>query len=158
MPRSWLERWEARYGRFSPGDVPVMFSGYTDRYYRRFPGGDRKRDRLLWAPLVDRSAPAWVALAPEAVEFLHDRGVRHLATDAPSFGAAEDPQPAHVAGLRRGMTYTEQTIGLGRLPLRGAFYVAAPYKVEDQQAAIARALAFVPRGAPRVGDGPVLAL
>jgi len=158
VPRAWLERWEARFGRFATGEVPLLFSGYTDRYYRRFPDGDRTQDRLLWKPLVDQSEPGWVVLSPAAIEFLFDRGVRHIATDAPSFGAAEDAQPSHVAGLRRGMTWTEQAIGLGRLPLRGAFYVAAPYKVQDQQAAIARGFAFAPRGATRVQDGAVLRL
>jgi len=89
---------------------------------------------------------------------LHDRGVKHIATDAPSFGAAEDPQAGHVAGLRHGMTWTESAIRLGRLPLRGAFYVCAPYKVQDQQAGIVRAFAFTPQGAPQVADSPPLQL
>jgi kynurenine formamidase len=147
---AWLERWEARFGALRPGDVPLLYSTYTDRHYRRFPAGDRFRDRMLWKPLVDRSEPAWVVLAPDAVELLHRRGVRHVATDAPSFGAAESPQASHVAGLRHGMTWTESAIGLGRLPLRGAFFVCAPYKVEEQQAGLVRAFAFTPRGAAAV--------
>jgi RarD protein len=51
-----------------------------------------------------------------------------------------------------------QAIGLGRLPLRGAFYMCAPYKVQEQQAGIVRAFAFSPRGAAGVGSGPPLAL
>lgn len=154
----WIARWEARFGRIARGEVPVLFSGYTDRYYKRFPQGDRFQDRLLWKPLIDKSEPAWVVLAPDAVELLWSRGVAHVATDAPSFGAAEDPQEGHVAGLRHGMTWTEQAIGLGRLPLRGAFYVCAPYKVQEQQAGIVRAFAFSPRGAAGVGSGPPLEL
>jgi len=155
---SWLERWEARFGQFAAGDVPVLFSGYTDRFYRRFPEGDRFKDRLLWKPLVDRSEPAWVVLAPDAVELLWNRGVAHIATDAPSFGAAEEPQASHVAGLRHGMTWTESATRLGELPLRGAFFVCAPYKVQEQQAGIVRAFAFRPRGAPGVGSGAPLQL
>lgn len=158
VPASWLERWEARHGRIGPGEVPLLFSGYTDRYYRRFPEGDRFKDRLLWKPLIEKSKPGWVVLAPSATELLHARGVRHIATDAPSYGAAEDPQPGHVAGLRLGMTWTESAIRLGRLPLRGAFFVSAPYKVQEQQAGIVRAFAFAHRGAPRVADGPPLRL
>ncbi len=154
----WIERWEARHGRIQPGEVPILFSGYTDRYYKHFPGGDRFKDRLLWKPLVEKSKPGWVVLAPSATELLHDRGVRHIATDAPSFGAAEDPQAGHVAGLRHGMTWTESAVRLGRLPLRGAFYVCAPYKVQDQQAGIVRAFAFTPQGAALVADSPPLQL
>jgi kynurenine formamidase len=154
----WLERWEARNGRFQAGDVPLLYSGYTDRHYKPFPDGDRFADRLLWKPLIDRSQPGWVVLAPDATRLLHARGVRHIATDAPSFGAAEEPQEGHVAGLRLGMTWTESAIRFGRLPVRGAFFVCAPYKVLDQQAGIARAFAFNQRGATAVASTPPLRL
>jgi isatin hydrolase len=155
---AWIERWEARFGRIARGEVPALFSGYTDRYYKRFPDGNRFKDRMLWKPLIDKSEPAWVVLAPDAVELLWSRGVAHVATDAPSFGAAEDPQASHVAGLKHGMTWTEQAMRLGRLPLRGAFYVCAPYKVQEQQAGIVRAFAFSPKGAAATEAGPPLAI
>ena len=155
---NWIERWEARNGSVQRGEVPVLFSGYTDRYYKPFPDGNRFKDRLLWKPLIDKSEPAWVVLAPDAVELLFSRGVAHIATDAPSFGAAEDPQESHVAGLKHGMTWTESAIGLGRLPVRGAFYVCAPYKVQEQQAGIVRAFAFSPKGAASTESGPPLEL
>jgi kynurenine formamidase len=154
----WIARWEARFGRIDAGSVPVLFSGYTDRYYKRFPDGNRFKDRLLWKPLIDKSTPAWVVLAPDAIELLSTRGVKHVATDAPSFGAAEEPQASHVAGLKHGMTWTESAIGLGRLPQRGAFYICAPYKVQEQQAGIVRAFAFSPKGGAAVQGGPPLRL
>jgi hypothetical protein len=46
-----VQRTGARFGRVAQGEVAVLFSGYTDRYYKRFPRGDRFKDRLLW--------PAW---------------------------------------------------------------------------------------------------
>jgi kynurenine formamidase len=158
VQRAWIERWEARYGRIQPGEVPLLYSGYTDRYFKRFPEGKRMQDRMLWKVLVDKSEPGWCALAPEAVELMWDRGVKHLATDGPSFGSAEKGQEAHVAGLRHGMSWTECTIGLGRLPVRGAFFASAPYKVREQQAAIGRAFAFNAKGAAAVRDTPPLEL
>ena len=113
-------------GRFQAGDVPLLYSTYTDRHYKPFPDGNRFKDRLLWNPLIDKSVPAWVVLSPDAVELLFERGVAHIATDAPSFGAAEEPQESHVAGLKHGMTWTEQAVRLGTLPQRGAFFVCAP--------------------------------
>ena len=56
------------------------------------------------------------------------------------------------------MSWTESAIRLGRLPLRGAFFVCAPYKVQAQQAGIVRAFAFSQRGAAAVADGPPLQL
>ena len=56
------------------------------------------------------------------------------------------------------MTWTEQAIRLGRLPLRGAFYVCAPYKVQEQQAGIVRAFAFSPKGAAATEARPPLEL
>ncbi len=151
MTAAWLRRWEQANGRLSAGDVPLLFSGYTDRHFEPFPSNDRFADRMLWKPIVEGSTPGWVVADPGAVELMHDRGVDHVVTDGPSFGAVEDGQPSHVAGLSKGMTYTEMTIGLGRLPLRGAFYVMAPYKVRDQQAGIGRAFALKPTGVAGVG-------
>ena len=56
------------------------------------------------------------------------------------------------------MTWTESAIHLGRLPLRGAFFVCAPYKVQEQQAGIVRAFAFTQRGAATVESSPPLRL
>jgi isatin hydrolase len=154
LTAAWLRRWEDRHGRLRPGDVPMWYSGYSDRHYRRFPDDDRTKDRMLWQPLVDKSAPGWVAPDPDAVELLHERGVVHAATDGPSWGWTEGGQPSHVAGLRHGMTWTEFTTGLGKLPRRGAFYVMAPYKVRDQQAGIGRAFAFKQAGVAGLEASP----
>jgi kynurenine formamidase len=158
ITRAWLEEWEAQFGAFQPGDVPMWFSGYTETYYKPFPDGDRMKDRMLWAPLVARSTPGWAAADPDAVELLHERGVEHVVTDAPSFGWTEDGQPTHVAGLKYGMSYTESAVNLGSLPLRGAFFVMAPYKVENQQGGIGRAFAIKAAGTPGVGATPPLVL
>jgi len=64
VSRAWLERWEARHGRFGAGEVPLLYSGYTDLYFKRFPDRDRTQDRLLWKPLEDKSEPGWVVLHP----------------------------------------------------------------------------------------------
>lgn len=148
----WFAAWERRHGRIQRGEVPMWFSGYTDRYYKPFPANDRFQDRMLWKPIVELSEPGWVAADPGTVELLHERGVEHIVTDGPSFGAVEDGVGPHVAGLRHGMTYTESVTHLGRLPVRGAFYVGAPYKVQDQQAAIARAFAIKAAGAQGIGE------
>ena len=43
-------------------------------------------------------------------------------------------------------------------PLRGAFFICAPYKVQEQQAVIVRAFAFTQLGAAAVQASPPLQL
>lgn len=148
ITRAWLEQWEATHGMFKPGDVVLLYGAYTDNYFRPFPEGDR----LVWKPLIEKSAPGWHAPDPDAMELFHERGVVHLVTDAPSMGWVEGGQPTHVAGLKYGMTWTEFAMNLGQLPERGAFFVMAPYKVQDQQAGIGRAFAIKPARVPGVGQ------
>ena len=148
ITRSWLEEWEAANGPFQPGEVVMFYGAYTDNYFRPFPEGER----LVWKPLIEKSTPGWQAPDPDAMELLNERGVRHLVTDAPSMGWVEGGQVSHVAGLKYGMTWTEFAMNLGQLPVRGAYYVMAPYKVQDQQAGIGRAFAFKPAGLPGVGQ------
>ncbi|MQA98186.1 MAG: hypothetical protein GEV11_27590 [Streptosporangiales bacterium] len=75
-----------------------------------------------------------------------------MVTAGPSFGATDDGQGPHVAGLQHGMSFTECVTGLGRLPVRGAYYIAAPYKVADQQGAIARVFAIKSAGTPGIAE------
>jgi kynurenine formamidase len=148
ITRAWMEQWEASHGMIQPGDVVLLYGAYSDDYFRPFPEGDR----LVWKPLIEKSTPGWQAWDPDAMELFNERGVRHVVTDAPSMGWVEGGQPTHVAGLKYGMHWTEFVMGIGQLPERGAFYVVAPYKVQDQQAAIGRAFALKPAGARGVGQ------
>jgi kynurenine formamidase len=158
LTRAWLERWEAIHGRLQPGEVPCWYSEYSDQYYKPFPNNDRSQDRMLWAPLMAKSAPGWVAADPDAMELLNERGVRHAVTDGPSWGWTENGQPSHYAGLKYGRSWTETATNLGSLPVRGAFYAFAPYKVQGQQAGIGRAFALKVRGAAGVRHSPPLML
>ncbi len=136
-----IEDWEKRHGPILPGEVVLFYSGYTDKYYKPLPEGLR----LTFHVLVTRSAPGWPAPSPDVIEYLHKKGVRHLGTDGPSMGPAEGGQAVHLAGLRHGMSWEEMLTGLGRLPARGAFYLALPLKVADQSGSPSRAIAFVPK-------------
>lgn len=158
ITRAWLEEWEGQNGQLQPGDVPMWYSGYSDMYYQPFPNNNRMEDRMLWQPLVSKTAPGWAAADPDAMELLNERGVVHAVTDGPSWGWTEGGQASHVAGLKYGMSWTESATNLGSLPLRGAFYIVGPYKVQGQQAAIGRAFAIKPAGEPGLASTPPLAL
>jgi kynurenine formamidase len=136
-----VQAWEKQHGPIQKGDVVLFYSGYSDKYYRPFPAGNR----LVFDVLITKSAPGWPAPDPQAVEYLFSKGVWHLGTDGPSMGPADAGQSTHVAGLQHGMSWEELLINLGQLPPRGAFYIALPIKLEDSGGAPTRAMAFVPR-------------
>lgn len=136
-----VQEWEKEHGEIRAGEVVLFYSGYSDKYYKALPEGLR----MTYHVLVTKTAPGWPAPAVEVVEYLQKKGVWHLGTDGPSMGPAEGGQEVHLAGLRHGMSWEEMLTGLGRLPARGAFYLALGPKVVDQSGSPARAMAFVPK-------------
>jgi isatin hydrolase len=136
-----VQAWEKKNGAIQAGEVVLFRSGYTDKYYRPMPAGLR----LTFEPVVAKTKPGWPSPAPEVMAYLRKKGVWHLGTDGPSMGPSEGGQTVHVAGLKEGMSWEEMLIGLNRLPVRGALYIALPIKVADQSGSPTRAMAFVPR-------------
>jgi kynurenine formamidase len=136
-----VKAWEKKNGEIRAGEVVLFYSGYSDKYYRPLPQGLR----MTYEPVVAKTKPGWPAPAPEVVEYLRSKGVWHLGTDGPSMGPAEGGQAVHVAGLKHGMSWEEMLIGLGKLPVRGAYYLALGIKVADQSGSPSRAIAFVPK-------------
>lgn len=136
-----VKQWEKENGEIEAGDVVLFHSGYTNAYYKPFPQGER----LTLAPVKLKTEPGWPAPVPELMDYLNDKGVKHLGTDGASMGYAEGGGPTHLAGLRHGMSWTEMLTNLDQLPPRGAYYIALPLKVVDQSGSPTRAVAFVPR-------------
>jgi isatin hydrolase len=136
-----IKAWEKKNGEIRAGDVVIFYSGYSDKYYKPLPEGLR----MTYEPVVAKTKPGWPAPSPEVMEYLHGKGVWHLGTDGPSMGPAEGGQAVHVAGLKHGMSWEEMLTGLGKLPPRGAYYLALGIKVADQSGSPSRAIAFVPK-------------
>ncbi len=141
---------EAKNGDIKAGDVVIFYSGYDDAYYKPFPEGNR----LAWDPLVGGKVPGWPAPTPDAVSYLADKGVRHLAIDSPSmgpighqYGGKPMPQMTHVKFLERGGSWTEFVRNVGQLPARGAFFISLSAKIVDISGGLTRAIAIKPKGA-----------
>jgi kynurenine formamidase len=114
-----VEAFEAANGQVGYGDVVLFRSDYTDHFYRPYPEGHRFLNDVL-----DRKAPGYPDPSPECMEFLGERGVMALGTDSASMGPLPDlAEPAHYAGLKYGMIWTESATNLSELPETGAFYV-----------------------------------
>lgn len=131
---------EKEHGRFRPGEVVLLYSGWDARY---LPGPDGSR--YAADALVERSAPGWPAPTGAAVEHLLERGIRCVGTDGVSIGAVDDGEPAHAAGLAAGMVFVEALANLAELPARGAYFLFLPIKVRGGTGGPGRAIAFLPR-------------
>ncbi len=141
LPAELVRDWEKQHGEIRAGEIVLFDSGYTDRYFRPLPEGNR----MLREVIFSGKHPGWPVPAEETMELLGDRGVRHVGISSPSMGALDDPQGPHQAGVRRGMTYAENLIHLDRLPPRGAFYVGLPLSIAEQSGSPVRAAAFIPK-------------
>src|SRR5205085_1625924 len=118
VKREKIMQWEKKHRPLGTGDVVLLHSGYTDKYYKPFPEG-----RRFAALPVEGKAPAWPDPEPDCMEYLASRKVMTLATDSASMGPLPDlAEPTHLAGLKHGMIWTESATGLGALPTTGAFY------------------------------------
>lgn len=141
-PRIEAERlaaWEEEHGPFHSDEVVLLHSGW-DRHYRSGSAGSA----YAYEPLVERSRHGWPSPTGEAVDYLVERGIRCLGTDGVSIGAVDDGEPAHVAGLSKGMRFVEALCNLDTLPPRGAFFVFLPIKVSGGTGGPGRAIAFLP--------------
>lgn len=113
-----LKRWEKQHRPFRFGDVVMVRSDYTDKYYKPFPEG-----RRFIADPLEKKAPGWPDPHPDAMEYLCRQKVFHIGTDSPSMGPIPDlAEPTHYAALKHGAIFTESATGLGQLPTTGAFY------------------------------------
>lgn len=141
---------EEKNGEIKAGDVVLFYSGYDDKYYQPFPEGNR----LAWDPLVKGDVPGWPAPTPEAVMYLAEKGVTHLAIDSPSMGPIGHEwegkpmaQMTHVKFLETGGSWTEFVRNVGQLPARGAYFISLSAKIVDQSGGLTRAIAIKPAGA-----------
>lgn len=131
--------WEKEHRRLGAGDVVLLASGYTDKYYRPLPAGRR----FLAAPL-EGLTPGWPDPDENCMEYLAASKVMALASDSPSMGPIPDlAEPVHLAGLKYGMIWTEGATGLSELPTTGAFYCILCPKHADGAYGEGRALAIV---------------
>ncbi|MFF8919071.1 cyclase family protein [Streptomyces sp. NPDC015032] len=139
VPPELITEWEASHGELTVGDVVLLRTGWDTRYRRGEAGHGYLHDVI-----VSGTAPGWPAPSVEALELLLARGVRCVGIDAPSIGAAHDPVPVHVAGLRTGAVYIEGLTRLDQVPPRGAWFCFLPLKIEHGTGAPGRAVAFLP--------------
>ncbi len=130
--------WEHKHRKLGPGDVVLFRTGYTDRYYRPFPEGDR-----FVSSVLDRRTSGWPAPAPETMKLLGEREVSAAGTDGASMGPVGPIAVAtHQAGGQFGLVWTECATNFGDLPETGAFHAILANKHAGGSGGESRALAI----------------
>ena len=133
-----------------PGDQPRLPRGMGGKKWdvraRRNCPPSYRLVRHLFPTLSRRLSLRSFAPRPgaDAIEFLHDRGIRHIGIDARGIGLMQDDYSPHWAALGRGILATENLTNLGKLPVRGALFIFLPHKFEGATGGMGRAIAIVP--------------
>ncbi len=110
--------WEKLHRPLGKGDVVLLRSGYSDKYYKQLPEGRR----FLALPL-EKKSPAWPDPDPDCMAYMAEKGITAVGCDSPTMGPMPDLAAAvHDEGLLRGLVFTEGATNLKSLPATGAFY------------------------------------
>lgn len=138
----FIKQYEAQNREIQPGEVILLQTGYTDRYLRMEPDAQGNFGTGLWSDAFTRKVEGWPAIGPDAVDYLHNKGVRCLATDAPDLGGV-NPKRAlmtYWAMGSRQMVGVEFLCNVESIPRSGGYFLFAPLKIRDCHGGPGRAI------------------
>jgi kynurenine formamidase len=133
-----IQKHEKEHGVLRAGDIVIFQSGWTDQYCHPAPLGKA----CMEDPLNGKSE-GWPAPGPEAVFYLGQKGIRCIATDAPTLGGA-DPKRAlmtYWALGSNGMVGVEFLTHVGQMP-KHAYFLFAAVKIRGGHGGHGRAIAI----------------
>ena len=139
---SWIEQYEKKSGALQAGEVVVFHTGVIDRYLKMQPDAQGQFGSGLWTDAYSRKTEGWPAPGPEAIDYLSKKGIRCVATDAPSLGGA-DPKRAlmtYWALGSRQMVGVEFLSNVGSIPEQGGYFLFAALKIKDCHGGPGRAI------------------
>ena len=122
-----LQAWEDGGGAIERDDLAIMYTGMQHRF------GD---------PIFARN---WIGLDGTGAQWLVDRGIKLVGTDAcaiESIWGPRDNFPAHHTFLEHGIPIVEDLTALDEVP-QTFYIVVAPMKLANSSGAPTRVLAFV---------------
>jgi kynurenine formamidase len=133
-----IQAYEKQHGELKPGDIVVFRSGWTDKFYRPLPAGE-----ACMADPLNGKAEGWPAPGPDAVLYLAKKGIRCVATDAPTLGGVEPKRAVRTywALGGKGMVGVEFLTNLEKLPA-SAYFLFAATKIEGCHGGPGRAIAL----------------
>ncbi len=133
-----IRKEESQHGELRPGEIVIMHTGWSDRYFKPFPAGKACLDD----PLNGKSE-GWPALGPDAIMYLAAKGIRCVATDAPTLGGVDRKRAffTYWALGSRGLIGVEYLTNVGKLP-EGAYFLFAAVKIRGCHGGPGRAIAL----------------
>ncbi len=134
---------EIMHGGLAAGQVAIFETGHTSTHFASFTRG--QAEMCVKAPL-DGISEGWPAPSPQAIAYLADRGIVHVAIDAPDMGSVDARESAmtHWMAVNEGMIFTEFLTGVGQLPATGSFYIFLNPKIAGNHGGPGRAIAILP--------------
>jgi kynurenine formamidase len=133
-----IDRDEKANGPVREGDVVIFHTGWSDRFSRPLPSGKACLDDPL-----NGKCEGWPAPGPDAIVALAAKGVRCVATDAPTLGGVEPKRAlmTYWALGGKGMAGVEYLTNLGQMP-RQAYFLFAAVKIKGGHGGHGRAIAL----------------
>jgi kynurenine formamidase len=134
-----IQKDEAQHGELKPGEVVIFSSGYSDQYLKPFPQGN-----ACMADPLNGKREGWPAPGPDAVQYLASKGVRCVATDAPTLGGVEPKRAVWTYWLlgSKGMVGIEYLTNVGAIQDRKAYFLFTAVKIRDCHGGPGRAIAL----------------
>ncbi len=131
-----IQTYERKHGDLEPGDVVIFHTGHVDKYYRPQPD-----DTALWLEPLRGRTEGWPAPGPDAIVYLHNRGIKCIAIDAPNLGGVDQKQAlmTYWALGSHEMVGVEFLHRVGQVPSDGYFLFAA-VKIRDCHGGPGRAI------------------
>lgn len=132
-----IQSFERATRPLAAGEVVVLFTGYLDKYFKAAPN-----DKQVWQQPLDGKSEGWPALGPQAVLYLHSKGIRCVATDAPDLGGVQSKRAlmTYWALGSRQMVGVEFLHNVGSIPASGGYFLFAALKIRDCHGGPGRAI------------------
>lgn len=132
-----LQQFEQQRGALKPGQVVIFHTGHLDRHLKPAPD-----DTGVWLDPLTGKSEGWPAPGPAAIQYLKDRGIRCVATDAPDLGGVDPKRAAMTYWLlgSREMVGVEFLHNVGNIPQENAYFLFAALKIRDCHGGPGRAI------------------
>ena len=127
---------ETAHGAYERDQIILFHTGHLDQHFKPTPD-----DKGVWLDPLTGKSEGWPALSPDAINYLHLKGVRCIGTDAPDLGGV-DPRQALMTYWTLGghdMVGVEFLYNLGSVP-KDAYFLFASTRIRDCHASPGRAI------------------